>query len=204
MGGEILSSDLKTAAFNSNNGMEALQMIIDLQKKGVVSTEYKEEAFFNGQVGMIDNGTWQMDTAFGKDKKANFGVALLPKLKDNVKPYSGLGLSGYAVTSASKNAKAAYDFIEFYCTNSKYQLDFCKKNNLIPSIKNAYKDSFYSTPEWKTMIKQLEYSKFRPSVPGWEKIEEIVANAVLVSLNGTMKPKDALNAAAKSVNGMLK
>ena len=204
MGGDILSKDLKSAAFNSKSGVEALEMIIDMKNKGIIDTNYREEEFFNGQVGIIDNGSWNMNNVIGKDKKADIGIAMLPTLKKGVKPYSGLGLNCYAVTETSKNAKTAYEFIEFYTTSPRYQADFCKSNNLIPTLKEAQNDKFYKTPEWKIMIEQLETSKYRPSVPNWEEIENIIANAIIMALNGDMKPKEALDAAASKVNKELK
>ena len=204
MGGDVLSDDLKSAAFNNESGIEALEMIIDMKNKGIIDAEYREEEFFDGRGGMIDNGTWQMNNITGNTKKAEIGIALLPTLKKGVKPYSGLGLNCYAIAKSSKNPQLAYDFLEFYCTSSKYQSDFSKLRNLIPTLKQAQNDNFYNTPEWETMIKQLDNSKYRPSVPNWEKIEEIIAEAVILSLNGDYKPKDALNRAAQNVNKELK
>ena len=206
MGGDILSDDLKSAVFNSKDGIEALQLIVDMKNKGIINSDYKEQSFFDGYVGFLDNGTWQMNKITGKDKKADvdIGIAMLPVLKKGIKPYSGLGLNCYAVAESSRNPKLAYDFIEFYCTDPKYQIDLCKLNNFIPTLKEAQEDGFYKTPEWGTIIKQLENSKYRPSVPNWEKIESIITNAIIAALNGNMSPTDALNAAAKSVDKQLK
>jgi multiple sugar transport system substrate-binding protein len=204
MGGEILTSDLKKAAFNSKAGIDALQMILDMRKSNITTPTYRESSFMEGNIAMIDNGSWQMNTLFGDKKAANFGISLLPTLKQGVPRYSGLGLACYGVTSTCKEPQAAYDFLEFYSTNTKYQLEYCKTNNMIPSIKKAHSDPFYSSAEWKVMIQQLETSKYRPSVPNWEKIEILVAEAVVAAVEGKKTPKQALDAAASSVNNLLK
>lgn len=204
MGGEILTSDFKKAAFNQEAGVEALEKMVELEKQGLLPLEYKESEFLNGQVAMIDNGSWQVNTLFGKDKKADFGAALLPQLKKGVKQYSGLGVTGMAIPKSSQYKREAYEFMRFYCTGKDYQLSYCKANNLIPTLKSAQKDSYYQSDVWKVLIKQSELSKYRPGVKNWDKIELIIAEAVSMAMNGIVTPKEALDAAAKSVNELLR
>lgn len=203
MGGDILSADLKTATFNSAAGVEALQMIIDMKKNGFFAPKNMSDEFYNGQVGMIETGCFVYDNIFGPNKKANFGITTLPVLKEGVPAYSGIGVYSYGVTTGSKNKAAAYKFAEYYCSNSNYQLQYCKKNNFVPSLLDAQKDSFYSKPEWKVMLEQLKYCKSRPSVAGWESIEKVIADALITALQGKTSPKDALDAAARNVNRIL-
>lgn len=205
MGGDVLSSDYKTATFNSQAGVEALQMLVDMKTAKQASPVYLHDNFFTGDnsVAITNIGSWTYERVFSVNKKANYSVALLPVLKAGVKPYSGLGLYGYAVTSASKNPQDAFNFVAFYTTKKAYQLDYCKKNLLIPSLIEAHSDSFYSKPEWKVMIQQLGYSKFRPSVQGWDQIENNLADAIQSAMSGARTPKSALDTAARYANSVL-
>lgn len=205
MGGEILSSDYKTATFNSQMGVDALQMLVDMKTAKQASPTYLHNEFFaGGNVAAITNiGSWTYNSIFGANKKANFNVSLLPVLKTGVKPYSGLGLYCYAISSSSKNPQDAFEFIKYYTTNKSYQLQYCKANYLIPSLLEAHSDSFYSKTEWQVMIEQLKYSKYRPSVQGWDQIESNLADAIQSAIAGSRTPKAALDTSAKYANSIL-
>lgn len=202
-GGEILSSDYKTAAFNSQAGVDALQQIVDLYGNGYVSDKYDQSAFQSGSIAIMENGTWMYESLFTGSNKGKYGVALMPELKSGVPQYSGLGLYCYGVTSGSKNPELAYEFISQFCTTSAYQVTFSKAMGRIPSLLAAQKDSYYQTAEWQTFIKQLELSKARPGVNNWDNIEAYIADSVAQAISGKSTPKEVLDAAAKYVNTML-
>ena len=203
MGGDILTPDNKTAAFNSAAGVEALQLILDMKDSGQIASSDKNSEFYYGQVGMMDTVCSVFETVFSAASRADYDVATLPSLKAGVPAYSGLGLYSYAVTSGSNNAQAAADFIKFYCTSSKYQLQYCKKKFLVPSLIEARSDSFYKATEWQVVFKQMETTKSRPSVANWDKIENAVSDAITVAFRGQSTAKEALDAAAKTVNTLL-
>lgn len=204
MGGELLSDDLTEAAFNSDSGVEALEKILELKEKSIVSDTYQEGDFLNGRsAAMMYNGTWQLKTITGLDKKANFGMALLPQLKEGVKAYSGLGLNCYGVTSSSKAKEQAYDFLQFYCSGANYQTAYCQQNNMLPSLKEAQEDDYFQDEEWQVMLEQLSFAKYRPSVPGWEKIEQMISKAIDEAVSGSKTAKQALDDAASQVNELL-
>lgn len=204
-GGEILSNDLSKAAFNSQAGIDALTMLTDLVKKERICEggSYKEAQFYNGDVGMIEMGNWSIPQMLKEDRNANFGVTLLPKLKNNVPQYSGLGLFAMGVTAKTKYPQQAADFVKYYCTNDEYQLAYAKQNNQLPCTNNALNNSYYSNDIWKVYKTQYGLSKYRPGVSGWDQIEAEIANAVNTAVQGSKSPKSALDAAAAKVNKIL-
>lgn len=202
-GGEILSSDYKSATFNSQAGVDALQQIVDLYNNGYVSDKYDQAAFQGGSIAIMENGTWMHESIFTGSNKGKYGVALMPELKSGIPQYSGLGLYCYGVTSGSKNPELAYEFISQFCTTSAYQVTFSKAMGRIPSLLSAQKDSYYQTAEWQMFIKQLELSKSRPGVNNWDSIEAYIADSISQAISGKSTPKEVLDAAAKYVNTML-
>ncbi len=205
-GGEILTDDLSAAAFNSQAGIDALTMLTDLvgEKQICAGDGYKESEFYNGNVGMIEMGNWSVPQLKSESRAADFDVTLLPRLKDNVPQYSGLGLFAMGVTAKTDYPQEAYDFIESYCTNDSLQLQYAKQNNQLPCTTSALNDSYYNEDIWNVYKEQYALSKSRPGVSNWDQIEAAVADAVNSAVKGTQTPKGALDAAAAKVNGYLK
>lgn len=202
-GGEILTADQKAAAFQSDAGVQALQMYLELSKENYASAQYLHDDFTLGTVGMIDMGPWAFGNLIQNNDKFQGEVALLPVLREGIKPYSGLGLYGYCITSSSKLPEQAYGFIEYYTSNPQYQLAYCKEANLLPTLKSAYADEYFSSDSWKTMLQQLEYAKARPGVDHWTEIENVIAKAITEAMKGKTEPKEILASAAKKVNDLL-
>ena len=202
-GGEILTSDQKSAAFQSEAGVRALQMYLDLEKEGYASSEYLHDDFAAGTVGMMDMGPWAFGHLIQNNSQFQGEIALLPVLREGIKPYSGLGLYGYCVTASSQYPEQAYGFVEFYTSNPQHQLAYCKEAYLLPSLKEAYEDEYFSSANWQTMLQQLEYAKARPGVDGWTEIESVIAHAVTEAMEGNAAPEDILDQAAREVNELL-
>jgi multiple sugar transport system substrate-binding protein len=207
-GGEILSSDNKTAKFNGPGGVKALQMLLDLVKQSKISdgVTYKESQFYNGDVGMIELGNWSI-AQLTNNPKASLGVAPLPTLVAGVPNYSGLGLFAMGITASCPYPDVAFDFLSKYTTSDEYQLQYCKANNQLPVTESALKDPYYTTganaANWKVFIDQYKNSKARPGVACWTQLQKEVANAIAGAIAGG-QPQAVLDAAAAKVNLLLK
>lgn len=206
-GGEILKTDSsgkQVAAFNGTEGVNALQKLVDLKKKGLITMDYNENGI-GDSVGMLDMGTWKIDLVTGANA-SKIGLAMMPELKNGIPAYSGIGLFSYAVSAKAKNPQAAYNFIEILTTNKSYQLKYNGESFITPLIA-AQSDKTYTSGSdaaaWKIFFAQLKVAKFRPGIPGWSDIEKSISDAVYAAINGDKNPKDALDAAAKVVNNKL-
>jgi multiple sugar transport system substrate-binding protein len=203
-GGDVLSPDLKTAAFNSDAGLNALQQMMDLINKDniVPPMQYLEGDFYTGSVGMIDMGCWNL-SKIENNQYGEFEVTAPPALKDGVPASTGLGLYSMVVSSQSKHPKEAYAFIKFLTTNSDLQLGYCKTNYFMPSLQSVYDDAFYQTPDWQVFKNQLEIAKTRPAVPQWPDISDAISSALEQVLTEGADPKQALDDAATLVDQIL-
>jgi len=175
-----------------------------MKDAGLISpTEYQE----GGSV-LCDYGTWRLNT-FTEAMEFD----LLPSLKDGGERWSGLGLFSLSVVSTATNKDLAYDFAVHLATGKNsmsdeyYQYTFTKAHSLLPSLKAATETSNFKTETqtkfWEVSIEQLELSKYRPAVPCWPGIEELLSKAVSDALNGVKEPTEALNTAAKAADEML-
>jgi len=220
MGGEVLSDDLKTAAFNSQAGIDALQMYVDMVTKyGVSKDRFSDAPFLNGTTGfnMMTNNHYK-STVGNTQSPITFGVTMLPELKSGVERWSGLGLYTLAlpnnITAVEKDdnkkalaeakAKAAYEFAAYYTSTLNYQLTYCNNSLLMPSLKEGQGNGQFTGDYWTVAYRQLNTSKARPGVKNWEAIEAYIAQAINDAVNNVRQPKAALDAAATQTNRQLR
>ena len=146
LGGDVLDSNLKSAKFAEQPGIDALQMYVDMVQDYGVAKSYNVGEFLTGGTSgftMMTNNLYN-ETVGNTQAKYEFGVDLLPELKAGTPRYSGLGLYALGLPNeitgakdpamAQYTAKTAYEFIEFYTTTLKYQMDYCNKTLLMPSL----------------------------------------------------------------------
>lgn len=210
-GGDVLNEDWTEAIYNSPEGVEALQLMLDLQEvhEIIPKNSYYEGEFFDaGKVGMIDMGCWLIQKAIdeeeGKDLAYDLDVVTMPSLKEGVPNYSGLGQYSIGITSLCENPQEAFDFLSFYTTNTEYQLAYTTGHRLIPSLKEALNDEYYQRPEWKVFTDQLKVTKSRPGTPAWPEIAEHMAVAIQQTLTGMKSPQEALDDAVAKSNEAIK
>ena len=205
-GGELISSDGKKAVFNSDAGVKAAEQIVDLLKDGTATRSGGEADVYNGNIGMIQLGTWVTQYMTGPNKQGDLGVFMLPELKAGVPQYSGLGLGALCITTSCKAPEAAYKFLEFYSTSMKYQIQSTRdKYNTIcgmPSLVGGKDQPEYNSDVWKTFFDQFEVAKARPTVDGWEYIEVSIARALTRIAEGK-DAREQLNAAVEEANRIL-
>lgn len=202
MGGDIFNADYSECTINSAEAVEALQLMVDLKNDGYFTPNHPGTDFNAGNAVMYNDATIFI---FENMKSAAFDIkmALQPVLKEGVNPYTSMGLYCYAVTSESKNAQAAYDFLEFLCTDVDYQIDYCKPSYFIPSLKEAVKSSYFKTEDWKVVLQQLEYSKATPGVANWQEMDMFIYDAIQSALDGRSSAKEALDTAKANIDALL-
>ena len=205
LGGNVLNSDNTEAIFNDpETGVKAFKMMQELREQGLVSTEKYEE--FDAVIS--DMGTWRLD---GFTDEMEYST--MPVLKENVPGYSGLGLYTMSVTKIAPNPDLAYDFMKFFATGKNddgefFQFDYCKKTNLIPSLKEAAdkqrSDDENKNDFWNTCVEQLYTTRHRPMVSQWLDIEEELFKAINLVLKEGKDPVETLNTSKKFVDSLLK
>jgi ABC-type glycerol-3-phosphate transport system substrate-binding protein len=188
---------------NSNEAVEALQLMVDMKDDGYFTPNHPGTDFAAGKAVMYNDAT---PFIFENMKSANFEIkmALQPVLKDGVAPYTSMGLYCYAVTSESKNAQAAYDFLEFLCTDVDYQIDYCKPYYFIPSLKEAVASSYFKTEDWKIVLEQLSHSKATPGIENWQEMDMFIYEAIQSALDGRTSAKVALDTAKNNIDALIK
>lgn len=216
-GGQILSDDMKRAAFNSDAGVKALTMQVRMVEEGLTP-----KSIVGGKYGDIDNAVFQdkfaisfMTKTLGIAKKLipdltpekfqeDFGAAAIPKAPGG--EWSTMA-GGYllSVPKGSKHPDLAWELISIGAgANSQFQ--YTAARGYVPTFYSLMKrgaDYSEVDPFFDVILAQLPYAHFRPGIPQYTEISSAIQDAIQAAVLGQTSPKEALDAAAKKVNQLL-
>ena len=216
-GGQILSDDLKSAAFNSPEGVSALKALVNLIEIGATPT-----SIVSGKASDIDSGLFQgkfamasMTKAFGLARDVipdltqeaymdKFGVAAIPHAPEGV-PSTMAG--GYLLTvpTGAKNPDLAWELITL-AAGAKQQFAYTTARGYVPTFTSLMQrgaDYAAVDPYFSVILEQLPYAHFRPGIPSWTEVSAEVQHAIQSCVLGKATPEEALNLAAENVNMIL-
>lgn len=208
-GGRVLTEDSKKAAFNSEAGVKALQLWVDLIQKYKVAPLTQLDAanitqtFGAGKTGMFIGYPQWIETT--KDFPFTTKTARLPK---GEKYATSLGGWYLVVPAQGKNTTGAYEFLTWLMqpTNAvKWNIGM---GNLPAEQKTLdtkeYQEYTKQTPlleAFNTALKN-DIQPF-PATDKYGKLTVTVAKAIVSALYQKSTAKEALDAAAAEVNKLL-
>lgn len=211
-GGSILSADQKTATFNSDAGVKALDfwraMAIDDKSVYLDQTDEKyPPLLYDGKVAMILGGPWLLYDL--KDRKVSYGATRLPGTSGDHQTVSGPDVWVAFDHQDAARAKATTDFLLWLTSapiDEKWNLAF---GNL--PLRSSERDSAaFATwakdfaPGAQVFFDNLQNAKTpRPTVEGYTEMSKYVGEAISKVLQGQADSKSALDgAAAKSADAL--
>jgi multiple sugar transport system substrate-binding protein len=207
-GGHILTEDGTQAAFNSPEGVEALEFMVQLLTKwGKVTSGYEYQNDFQaGKVGMIEGSTVSLSYMEGK-YTFDMAVAPLPEQKGKGCYVAGTNVVIFAdATQAQKDA--AWKFIKWF-TSPDITARWAARTGYAPVRMSAMESGamvarFAEIEGLEEVLRQLEFASYEPRSAAWyagrKHLEEI---GVESALREQMSPPEALAEAARLVNAEL-
>ncbi len=148
----IFSEDGTAPAFNTAEGVAALQTYVDAAENRAVSREaanfdYEKAIrdFAGGQSAMLVTGPQFIRTveSDGPDVYANLGIAPYPQTETGIIPNA---IQNMVVPADSDNIELAVELAN-WVTNDANQLEFAKQVSIFPSTKEAAQDPFFCSDE---------------------------------------------------------
>jgi multiple sugar transport system substrate-binding protein len=208
-GGEIVSEDKTKSGYNTEATKEALEWYVNLSLKEGVSPTQSQFAengpitfFESGKTAMALFGSW-MTAEFASNEytSKNCDVAVLPMGKERGTVYNGLG---NAVAANSKNAEAAWKFVEFLGTEEANLIQ-AKSGAAIPAYEGTADDWSKSSDTFnlQVFIDMLDYATIKPYVNNnskWETVENDILKKVFA---GELKVSDACDQLAKEMESII-
>jgi multiple sugar transport system substrate-binding protein len=214
-GGSILNEDESAAAFNSQAGLDAFQMYLDLQESGdgIYWTQDLGDDLIPGivdeRIGMFADGPYYMgllkDAA--PDQAGMWRVALAPQ---QAEPGSYLGGTGLSIPVNAEHPEEAWLFIE-YMLRPEQQVGVFEYAGAAPATSAALASPELTEPDpyfggqapFPVFLDTMATATHFPYVEQWEQIDTIMTEMVDSVMVGGESPQDALDAAAAEVDDEL-
>jgi multiple sugar transport system substrate-binding protein len=203
-GGDLYNADATQATWNSPEGVEALQWMVDLVGKGYspknVSQDADYNAFKQGKTTFHWDGIWQTQDL--KKTDLNWGVAPIPQIGDEKGAWANshqMVITRQASQDDNK-LQASKVFINWI---SEKSIEWAKAGQ-VPA-RNSVRESaeFKALEHQPIFAQQLDYVTMPPAVPGIGDAQLEMQTAVERAVLGKQTPKQALDQAAQRANQLL-
>ena len=203
----LWSTGATSYEMDSEGGIRALSFIKELVESGAMSKECINwtqgdvmNQFISGNVAMMVNGPWQIETMRAEAPDLNWDVTLLPKDKEYA---SVIGGENYAVI-AGGNEEGALNFLT-YATEEEQVMTMMEKLGYISADKDIAANQFSDEKDaiYKKFVDQLEYAQARGPLPEWPEVSDAISLAFNQVMTGEMEPADAAAEAQNTIDGIV-
>jgi multiple sugar transport system substrate-binding protein len=194
-------------SLDSEGGRAALSLWVDLVQAGQMSegiVNWDQQAvlgqFQNERAALMVNGPWQIPVIQDESPDLKWEVSTLPEESQGA---SVLGGENLAITKASKNVDAAWEFLVW----SQEPDNLLRYNTIagkIPSRTDvADNERWTGDPALKVFTEQLQVAKPRAYGPKYPEISAAVQEMLQAALTGSAEVDEAITTAAGKITPLL-
>ncbi|MBA3532922.1 MAG: extracellular solute-binding protein [Ardenticatenales bacterium] len=208
--GSVLDEKRLEPTFQGEAGQSVMQWLAALRAVGgvhqVPTYDAKVEAFVSGKTLFNFDSTAEIPTYEARINSA-FDMAVVPPPSTSGTPVTYATGGNVAIFRGDAESQAlAWDFLRFWTsTESNYR--WAAALDAYPVRRSALEKLDAEWPEFSRMRQAAEwlpYSRSEPMLALWPQIEKILAEAMINTINGQETPEQALETAARRVQGLLK
>jgi ABC-type glycerol-3-phosphate transport system substrate-binding protein len=211
-GGDLISADGKTVAFDQKPGLDALNMLNDMftKKYSIVQAKaYQDQTDFSlGKVVFTFGSTaglpYYASAIKDANKVTNWGIAPAPHTtKDPVVDVYGPSVTIFKTTPEKQ--RAAFVFLK-WLMDKEPNAEWVKVSSYFSaraSTKEALGDFIKANPLYGNAYDWLKYGRGEPTTSAWSPIRTIIGDAMVAVANAKATPDAALKEAAKKANEAL-
>lgn len=210
-GGSILDED-GNIVIDNQQGVEALQMMIDLSKVHNVAsdavvdtaTDDSRVIFQDGRAIFMMNWTYVWGRLNSEDSavKGNVGVSTPPAFEGH-DPNVCLGGFQFAVNANSENPELAAEVIQ-QLSSFEGQKQAALIRGDMPTMKSVYEDEevIEANPWFEQVRPILATGKSRPKSPTYGEVSSAIRNELSAALGGQKTAEEALSDAADALEDL--
>ena len=204
-GGSMFNEDYTEVRFNSEEGIGAMQFLVDLVEAGAAKSQSWEEGrteFFNGNVAFMEDSNGSLSGVLNNcDFKV--GVIHLPWGKVAVTTIGG----GTMGIFDNDKKETSWDFLKFM-TSPESVSRIAADTGYMPNSKLAMevdplKDKIENDEYTPLLLESLPYTSTRPMINGYSEIEQLIRNAIEEACLLQKSAADAMNEAAEGAAEVL-
>jgi multiple sugar transport system substrate-binding protein len=208
-GGSILTPDNTQAAFNSPQGVTALETLtaMAVQDKSVfldLQNSPYTGLFNSGKIGMLMTGPWDL-TSF---PDVDYGVTVLPGVNGDHQSIAGPDM-WCVFDNGDGRAQAAEQFLAWLTSPEQIQKEALATGHLPIRLSVVHDAAFIqqfgqTLPGVDVFAANLEnVTQARPVLATYPQVSEALGNAIVAAMLGRSDPKAALDQAAAQANDAL-
>lgn len=208
-GGSILTPDNTQAAFNSPQGVTALQtltaMAVDDESVFLDIQNSPYTGLFNsGKIGMLMTGPWDL-SSFGD---VDYGVATLPGTNGDHQSIAGPDM-WCVFDNGDGRAQAAQQFLAWLTSPDQIKKEALATGHLPirlslvndPAFIQQFGQAFHGVDVFAANLANVKQA--RPVLAAYPSVSEALGNAIVAAMLGRSDPKAALDQAAAQANDVL-
>jgi ABC-type glycerol-3-phosphate transport system substrate-binding protein len=215
---KVISDDGKTFTFDSPEGVEWLQMYVDMVKDGTVDKTVLMaeqdrtglDLFVSGKAAFYQTGP-QLIREVRANNPGLYGYLAVVQAPVGKSGVLGKGLMAISVKQDTEFPNASIALAQFF-TNPKSMLEFSKIVAIYPSTPASYDDPFFSTPPTaiedsaRPIAKDIvsTYADIVPYIPNKADVNQVVLDAVQQAIFNDVPAQQALTDAVTKANAFLK
>lgn len=204
-GGQMLSADKKTVAFDSAAGMDVLNFwgnLMHTRKVFDVGFGSGIDGFGTGAYAMHYDGPWNLPT-YDAINGFEYGVTT-PATGPGGHRGAITGGFGLVIPNGAPNRDAAWEFIKWWCTIPANGVAFAKIGSWLPGTISAAQDPYFQTGHWPAFVDTMSFATVRPNTPGYSDVEGKALGPQLQNfMAGTESASKTLATAAQQGNQIL-
>jgi multiple sugar transport system substrate-binding protein len=208
-GGSILTEDGSQAAFNSPEGVEALEVLTGMavDDKSVfldIQNSVYTDVFNSGRIAMLETGPWDLASFTDVD----YGVEILPGFGGDHQTIAGPDMWCVFDNGGGK-VDAALEFLQWLTAAEQVKKEDLATGHLPIRLSVAQDQAFLddlakALPGVDVFADNLEnVQQARPVLDAYSKISEAMGLAIVSAMLGKSEPKAALDQAAAETNDAL-
>ncbi|AIY02244.1 ABC-type sugar transport system, periplasmic component [Arthrobacter sp. PAMC 25486] len=207
-GGTVFTEDGKDIAFDSAEGVEALQFLVDLMESGglpidaaVAGSKIDGAPIAGGKVAMRAT-TSLAELGLLRGALGDENVVLGAPLKGNVQAtYGNPGLLALTSINKKENRDAAYEVLS-YLSSAEAQAALNAAASNFPTRTDVKSED--ENADTDALNAALEFANFGEASPVARQVMAILAPSIQAALGGKVTAKEALSKAADEARALLK
>ncbi len=204
-GGDFFDAD-GMAAFNSPEGVEALEFLVGLSDTDAVpdptgtATEEIQPLFTAERLGLWIDGNFFVAQIADSSPDLDYSVVAVP-VNDGADPVTW-GVTDTLVISKDAPADLAKLFIDhIYQTDARTEFD--TNEGLLPVLQSQASDEAFADDNSQAWIEMLSTARFDPLHPNYSQMQELLKNEIQAAVKGSKTAQEALDDAAADFNELV-
>lgn len=203
-GGDVYSDDFSDVAFNSPEGVKALEFVTELAEQGYIEKDLISTMPSIEQTAIAQNQvacTWQSVPSDVTSFWGEENIVIQPPLTDvDTASYGTVG--SLSMLKGAKDKTAAGAWVD-YATSAETVVPFvttAKYFSPLTSTGELYADD----PIYSEIEKTIQYTRVGPLTESARNVMGVLAPEIQAALLGQKTPQEALDDAAASAQGLIR